>query len=563
MPGTPRLPTRTLLTRWTVALLAFGLLWRITRYFLVFPMWGDEAFVSVSFFGRGFADMVHPLEHYQIVPAGFMWLVLATTKLLGTGELALRLVPAVAGVASLGLFWHLARQLVDRRSAFLAFAFLVASYFPVRYSTEVKPYSTDLFFALWMLWAAWRIWERPSLSRWLMFTAAGAISIWMSYPAVFVASGSGLVLGLRALGLVDLPDERRESESTAPTHASRTSRVSQSVPWLASGLVLAFSLVAMYLIVAKGQEQSAPLLYENENWTRTFPPLSEPWHLPVWFFQTHTGNMFAYPIGARNGGSTATFILAALGVWTLWVRRRPVALLLLAPFAMNFIAACMERYPYGESARVLQHLAPSVCLFAGTGLMATARQLGGPKGLRRTLHGTGGLMALIIIAGLVSDLRAPYKEIDDLRCREAIAWLAEQSDPDDAWIVSGGFDEPAGESATGPDMNDWGGRIARVRYHLLHQQVRRQSGDLIWSPPLATLSNADFGIELDTDIDTVTIWFIVCHPASDAPSEDLPQLDAYVAAVHAALGEPDAVQRFDIDPAHGEWVELQRFSRPK
>src|SRR5208282_1898603 len=85
--------------------------------------------------------------------------------------------------------------------------------------------------------------------------------------------------------------------------------------------------------------------------------------------EVHTGNMFAYPFGAKNGGSTISFLAFLVGIAVLF-RGRGIWLscILLGPFALNFLAAIFRRYPYGDSARILQHLGPATVLLIGVGV---------------------------------------------------------------------------------------------------------------------------------------------------------------------------------------------------
>lgn len=81
--------------------------------------------------------------------------------MLGTGEYALRLLPVVAGMAAVLVFWRLAPKMVGRRQAMAAVVILAASYYPVRHSVEVKSYRLDLLVALAMLWQAWALCRAP------------------------------------------------------------------------------------------------------------------------------------------------------------------------------------------------------------------------------------------------------------------------------------------------------------------------------------------------------------------------------------------------------------------
>src|SRR5207248_6647902 len=105
-------------------------------------------------------------------------------------------------------------------------------------------------------------------------------------------------------------------------------------------------------------------------WDAWFPP-ADLRRLPRWLLAVHAGNMLAYPAGGRDGGSALTLLLCLAGVAALAARRRrQLLLLLLTPFVLTFAAAALGKYPYGGSARVAQHLAPSVCLLAGAGAAA-------------------------------------------------------------------------------------------------------------------------------------------------------------------------------------------------
>jgi hypothetical protein len=272
---------------------------------LAFPIWGDEAFVAINFLNRDFAGMLKPLEYGQIVPVVLMWGELAVTRLLGISEWALRLLPFLAGIASVLLFRRLALATVDVRSALMAVGIFAASYYPVRHGTEIKPYALDLLVSLVLTFLAWAVYQRPGMaSRWLALTAAAAIGVWLSYPAAFVAAGIGLVL----------------------MHVLIVKRSGRTVIlWLAYSICVAASFLAVFLICAGPHADAtwapgAPSTLEA--WGPGFPPMSQPWRLPLWLLENHTGSMMAYPFGGRNGGSTLSFLLVLTGGVILWRRER-------------------------------------------------------------------------------------------------------------------------------------------------------------------------------------------------------------------------------------------------
>src|SRR5271168_3925438 len=81
-----------------------GLLVRLVRYLVVYPIWHDEAFLAVNFLDRGYRDLLRPLDYAQVSPILFLWIELTVVRVLGFSEWSLRLFPAICGLASVILF---------------------------------------------------------------------------------------------------------------------------------------------------------------------------------------------------------------------------------------------------------------------------------------------------------------------------------------------------------------------------------------------------------------------------------------------------------------------------
>ncbi len=294
-----------------------GLIWRTVRYALAFPLWGDEAYVAVNFLTRDFAGLTRPLEYFQIVPPGFLWAEWLAVRSFGTGERALRLVPYLAGVASLLLFWRFCREVATRRTVLLAVAMLAASFYPVRHSTEVKPYAIDLLISLALLSTGWATGRDIRSSRaWLGLFGVTIVGVWCSYAAVFPAASVALFLGARVF--------RERSMSLATL-------------WVTYGLILTLSWGIVFVTYARPQSRAAEFLPHLETWKDAFPPMAEPWRLPGWLLDVHTGNMLAYPYGGNNFGSTLTTLLVIAGCSRMGRRRarRPLLFLLLGAAALR------------------------------------------------------------------------------------------------------------------------------------------------------------------------------------------------------------------------------------
>ena len=90
--------------RWTLALLVVGVGQRLGRYLLCFPIWGDEAFLCLNLMDRDYPGLAGRLRFDQVAPLLFLWGEKAVYQTLGGAELALRLLPLLAGLSSLLLF---------------------------------------------------------------------------------------------------------------------------------------------------------------------------------------------------------------------------------------------------------------------------------------------------------------------------------------------------------------------------------------------------------------------------------------------------------------------------
>ncbi|HKC24527.1 MAG TPA: glycosyltransferase family 39 protein, partial [Thermoanaerobaculia bacterium] len=348
-------------------------MWRVGRWALGIPLWRDEANLGLNILGRSFADLARPLDYFQVAPLLFLWIEKAVTLTLGAGDWAVRLVPTLASVGALLLFARLAVRAVAPLAAACATGFLAAAYYTTRYGSELKPYSVDLLASVLILSLALEALDRPR-APWApaLLVSVTPFLVGASYPAVFVAAAAGLVLAAHAV---------RERDGRflllAALHL----------------VVTAGAFLLFFVLATSGQERvTGPDM--RVFWAPAFPP-ANPARFPLWLLDIHAGNLSAYPVGGKYGGSTVTFLLTlAGGVALIRLRRLRLVWLLLLPFLLNLVAAALHRYPYGDYARVAQHLAPAICILAGCGIAALLERI--PERLawrRHTASATLGLLA--------------------------------------------------------------------------------------------------------------------------------------------------------------------------
>jgi hypothetical protein len=408
--------------------IVLGVVARCVRYFLRFPLWEDECFLSVNLIDRDFVGLLQPLSYHQVAPVFFMWVQLAVVKVLGFNEMSLRLVPFLAGLGSILLFWRLACQCLTGLPRLLAVAVFCVTYASIRYSAEAKPYGIDLFVALVLITLTVHWLLRPGRTAWLWALAAAIpLAVGLSYPAVML--GGGLCL---AIAWVVWRQRRWESV----------------LPWAVYTVALLASFAGMYFLCIRGQS-SAELDAMRGMWQEHFPPFTGPIepssplaglhafmeeHCPLltgpadfayWMLHTHTGDLLSYPIGGSPHQSSLATIcwLAALVALT---RRKQGAFLLLclAPLAVTFVAALLRRFPYGGHIRLNLWLAPLMCILIGYGMTVLLAWLG-RRGWRPGWW-LGTALALLALAGggaVARDLAGPYKSICDQRNRAFAEWF--------------------------------------------------------------------------------------------------------------------------------------------
>jgi hypothetical protein len=392
------------LTWITWGFVALGIWLRVARYLLRFPLWGDECMLGANFLDRDWLGLMQPLDGRQVAPLGFLWLELATVKLLGFSEWSLRLWPTLFSVASVPLFWQVARRLTTGVPLAAAVGIFAVSYYPLRHGAELKPYGGDLCLALVLLALAIEWWREPWRLRWgWALTAAAPLAVALSYPAAFVGGGVSLAL--------------------APS-VWRRRHAGTWLAFAAFNVLLVSAFAALYLAAGHAQATTGEQVGLHEMWRDGFPPLAEPWRLPLWLLDAHTGRMLAYPIGGPRGASAATTLCCLAGACWLWrARRRTWLALLLAPLGLGLLGAAVGGYPYGASARTMQYAAPAICLLAGLGAAWLIGRIAYAPWRWRSAAAWGCLLAALGLASGVRDLAWPYKTAEDRNTRAFNTWF--------------------------------------------------------------------------------------------------------------------------------------------
>jgi hypothetical protein len=322
-------------------ILAFGALLRLTQYLANRSLWLDEAMLALNIVNRSFRELLKPLDYAQGAPVGFLMLERAAVQALGPGEYALRLFPFVCGMASLFLFYRLAKQVISANAVPVALGLFASSAPLIYYASEAKQYSSDAAIAMLLSSTAVSYASAKStLGRSAAFGLLGGAAVWFSHPSVFVLAGIGMSLALCC------PAEERWSRIR--------NLVIPCTMW-------AVSLGTCYLLFLRHLSNNRFLL---RYWTFGFPP---PHLLSVatveWFASTFF-EVFKNPGGLELAGVAAFAFL--VGCAAMFSSRRQTLFILIAPLFVTLLAAMLHQYPF--NGRLLLFGVPALLLLVAEGV---------------------------------------------------------------------------------------------------------------------------------------------------------------------------------------------------
>ncbi len=149
--------------------------------------WYDEAFTPIHVLHPSLWATLRGVVHSENTPPLWYVLAWADSRLLGTGELALRWPSALAGVAAVPVAWAIGRELSGRRATAIATAAGVAvNPLLVWYSQEARAYGLFVLTAALAMLCFLRALRVPSRGRMAAFALTGALALLSHYFAVFL-----------------------------------------------------------------------------------------------------------------------------------------------------------------------------------------------------------------------------------------------------------------------------------------------------------------------------------------------------------------------------------------
>jgi len=230
-------------------------------------LWMDEALTAYEAH-LPFGAMANTVAHVETTPPLYFVLIWAWGHVLGTGEVALRSVSTLAGVALVPIAYSCARELHSRRAGLVAGALVTVNPFLIWYSQEARAYMllaalTGASF-LWFIRAR-RDPSRPHLIWWAAFSAAALMThffagflvapeavwlLWASRTRIVVIA----VVVVAAVQVAMLPFAFIDTAHGVDWIAaiSRVNRVSSTLEWAVSILYRRVTIADRLAVLAAG-----------------------------------------------------------------------------------------------------------------------------------------------------------------------------------------------------------------------------------------------------------------------------------------------------------------------
>ena len=336
----------------TWVIIGIGIALRIVRYLHNTSLWFDESVYAVDIINRSITDFIHQSNDFlQVQAFGFYIFEKFAVNMFGNSEYALRLLPLLFGIASLFLFHKVAKDILNSNAVPVALALFAILDPLIYYSTELKPYSGDVFFALLILSLASYEGKKLNVRHIVMCTVVGAIAILSSTPSVFVLGGVWAGLLLSCL-------QRRE-------WAKFRGLLIVSIIWALIFLTIYFTYTRI-MIVAMTKYVSLETAFEMEKFIMPFPPrslLDIKWFIDFFFDTFLFQDSIMYVKRVTLSGLMAFAFLA--GSVAMIFEKRDKFYILFFPIILTLLAAAMHQYPF--KGRQILFLVPMFLLIISEG----------------------------------------------------------------------------------------------------------------------------------------------------------------------------------------------------
>ncbi len=322
-----------------------GVVARVVEYLRDRTYWLDEASLAGVIQNTNWGGFFRPLAYAQLAPVGFLVLERLALQAMGNYQLVLRLLPLLGALTSLWLLRVIAARSLSPSAALLAIGMFAFSDDMIYFSSELKPYSTDVTVALLCLMLGQQHLDAKKCS--VRRLAILALAPWFSFPSAFMLAGVGFVLFVSA---------------------ALKSKTRELIELVGIGTIWVVSLAAAQWVARRQLGDSRGMFIF---WDFAFPP--RPGNLSadvIWMLRRFM-YLFVNPLDFSIPGLGGKFpAMVALGLFVVGcvaMARRDARLLgmLTMPLVLALLAGYLRLYPF--HGRLVLFLVPSLMMLVAAG----------------------------------------------------------------------------------------------------------------------------------------------------------------------------------------------------
>lgn len=304
------------------------LIYRTDVWFSEPGFFGDEGSLITNLQYRNFLQLFLPLDENQCCPPFVMCIFKLTYMFFGLNETALRFFPYVSGVASFILAFFVGKKVFKFRSSILVLLSFLAYHMElIYYSQEFKQYSSDVFFALLILYVFLECKDKISTNlRAIYFGIFLGLMGYLSLPAEFV------IVPICFYFLVEYIKKKDYKRLLC-----------MSLPYIFLTLALFFLMILKTL---QGDMLNLSMWVEGCDVFKSFESFK--------YFCKFVFGFFCF---------LPLIVMFLLGVIYLAVKERFLLYLLTLPIILNIISGYFRLYPFTAS-RVILWLVPFAFIIA-------------------------------------------------------------------------------------------------------------------------------------------------------------------------------------------------------
>lgn len=324
-------------------LITIGVILRLAQYIFNRSLTEGEAPLAMNIIERSYQELTKPLDYVQAAPIGFLYIEKLCVNLFGNNEYALRIFPLIAGIFAIFIFYQILKIIGDDKITILGLGFFVLNDHLIYFASEVKPYSSDVFFSLLLInLTLITIKENLKISLLIITGIIGTISIWFSFPVVFVFSGTGIVLLIQII-------------------KSKNYKALSIIAMV--GAIAFLSLISNYFICLRHYTSHKELL---DFWQKNFipfPPMSltSLYHIVYLLLR-----IFKNPGGFSIYDIFFTLLSFIIGIFYLYRSTKTISLIFIIPLIITILFSIFKLYPF--EGRVILFIAPILSIFVSAGI---------------------------------------------------------------------------------------------------------------------------------------------------------------------------------------------------